>query len=225
MAFFKLKLKNKEIKYEDVVVLDFTVMGKNKLDFKPGQYLNLFSPKSDISRAYTIVSRSDEKVIRFAIRKNGEFSTFLYDLKVNTIINADGPHGNFCPDVQSKKIICIANGIGITPFINWINSDEFKNIEFHILFSNSTLNRTPFYKELLENKNIKLSMFITKQKGIKDVKIIKRRIEKKDIQKLINNKKEITIAICGSIGFVRDTWKISKSIGVPEENILTESFF
>jgi len=225
MNFFKLKLKNKEIKYEDVAVLDFIVMDKNKLDFKPGQYMNLSSPKNNSGRAYTIISKSEKKVIRFAIRKKGQFSTFLYGLKVNTIINADGPYGNFCPDIQNKKIICIANGIGITPFINWINSSDFKDKEFHFLFSNGKLERTPFLDKILENKKVKINLFITQQDKLKDNKIIKHRIKKKDIKKVLLDKNNTMIAICGSIGFVRDMWKISKSIGIKEENILTESFF
>ncbi|HNW71450.1 MAG TPA: FAD-dependent oxidoreductase [Candidatus Paceibacterota bacterium] len=225
MSFFKLKLKKKEIKYEDVAILDFSIVGKNKLKFTPGQYMNLSSPKNNLGRAYTIISQPNDNLIRFAVRKKGEFSTLLSNLKINEIINADGPYGNFCPDNTDKKIICIAGGIGITPFISWINKDDFKNTEVTFLFSNGSIDRSPFLEDIVNNKRIKNTLFITKEKGIKDRKIVRHRIEKEDIKKVIINKKETVIAICGSIGFTRDIWKMVKSLGIPEDQIITESFF
>ncbi len=230
MSFFKLKLKSKQLKYEDVAILYFEIVGKNKKDkieFRAGQYLNLYSAKNSTGRSYTILSQPDEKLIAFAVRVKGEFSTLLYNLKVGETIDADGPHGIFRPADDCENVICIANGIGVVPFINWINSSDFAGASFHFLFSNSTLGRAPFLEQILENKKAKISaqIFITQQKNLKASKIIGRRIQKQDIKKAIAHKKNATIAICGSIEFTRDMWKLSKSLGVSEEQIITEAFF
>lgn len=230
MSFSKVKLVKKELKYEDVVILEFSYIDKNKISFFPGQYANIFLSKNNLSRAYTIISDPNDKNIRFAVRKKGEVSTLLYNLKLKEKVDLDGPYGNFNPKNSKKNLVCIANGIGITPFISWIKSLNIKEkINIHFLFSSSTIVRAPFlddlYKTTEHNKKIKFTLFITQENNLKDKKIIKHRITKRDINKIIEDKKNTTVAICGSVSFSRDMWKLVKSLGIKEENIITETFY
>jgi len=218
MSIFDLTLTKKEDICEDVVLLTFS--SNIPISSRPGQYLNLYQPENTNGhggRSYSILRTKDDGSIQFAIRKRGSFSTFLHELEPGCMLVADGPHGMLCPDKQYAKHICIAAGIGAAPFISW---SQETNIT--LLASNPSEDRFPFLDELKENKRVELRSFITKERSPKHT-CIQRRISKEDIKDVLDD--NCCVAICGSVQFTRDMWKMTKELGVPEEHIYTEAFF
>ncbi len=223
MSNFQLKVINKEIHFEDVVILDLQNLSSKEIKFIPGQYFNLFY--RGLGRPYTILSKNKDQ-IKIAVRRKGEFSSLLFNLSVGEILEADQPDGFFYPENISSqtKIIYLSGGIGIVPFYAWIQNPNLQSQKFEVLFSNSTLERAPFLAELKKQNNITLKLFITRQTNISS-EMINRRINEKDIKNAIPNNDNYLIAICGSVAFVREIWGITKKLAVPEEKILTESLF
>jgi ferredoxin-NADP reductase len=102
-------------------------------DFDPGQYLRI---KVDIPsvgpavRAYSLTSHpaEDRSTYEICVGLNaaspGLVSTYLHrDLRVGDLLDVDAPAGIFTlPTRSTVTVVLIATGIGITPFISYLES-------------------------------------------------------------------------------------------------------
>lgn len=210
-----------------VKTLKFVVDGGNP-SFIPGQFINIYFPEfgNEEGKSYSISSSPDEKNISITVRKIGNFSGKLSNLKVNDIVTASLPYGYFFTENDDRPLIMIAGGIGISPFrsmiIDFLNKNSKR--EINLIYSNKSSDEIIFKSEFddLSKKFNKFSVkyFLTRQKSDKK-QIISRRINASDIK--ISN--DYDYLICGSISFVKDFWKMLKNSGIDEINIYTESFF
>src|SRR5450830_1659493 len=108
---------------------DFVFTPDQKMNFKPGQYmeLTLNHPSQDsrgIRRYLTIASSPTEKQFRFGVKfynKASSFKKTLIQMKQDQEIVASQLAGDFTlPRDKNKKLVFIAGGIGITPFRSMI---------------------------------------------------------------------------------------------------------
>lgn len=237
MASYNLKLIKKQVVCDDVVTLDFISLAGDKIAYVSGQYMNLFrlSEEGDyFGRPYTIASIPQDNCIRFAIRRHGEFSSKLYNLIPGDTLIADGPHGTFYPPPNSNSLVCIAAGIGVAPFLSWVRlqlEGENKAIKTHLLFSNTRESRAPFLTEFFSYaknnpEQFLISSYLTQQPGTSFVqKHHEGRIDTKEIKAIVSKLPGATVAICGSVQFTHDMWQSAKSVGIPENRLMTEAFF
>ncbi len=235
MPTYNLELIARRVVCEDVVELDFRLADSKIFSFVPGQYINMYAQTSaqggHTGRSYTIASAPDDVMVRIAVRKRGEFSSFLHGLAIGATVIADGPHGVLCPQGDGMPFVCLAAGIGICPFLSWIRSrsQSQEQARMHVLVTNSTELRSPYVSELLQaasgDSGVFVTSFLTQQSFSTQYTSTLRRINTDDIKTALAEAPEAFVAICGSISFTRDMWKFTLSLGVPEERILTEAFF
>ena len=109
--------------------------------FVPGQYINLEVDIDGIrtSRPYSIASPATQRAyyeITVRTAKNGFVSDYLLgQLKVGNLLTGSGPAGNFyrIGPVHDKRLILIAGGSGITPFMSMLQTDfEKANRDYQI---------------------------------------------------------------------------------------------
>lgn len=103
---------------KDVIELTLRIPPTQVLKFLPGQYVDL--NRSGISRSYSIASSTEEKNLKFLIKryKNGKFSEYLFSqAKLDDLIQINGPKGSsfFNEDDNLNQIILISTGTGIAP--------------------------------------------------------------------------------------------------------------
>ncbi len=99
--------------------------------FVPGQYINLNVEIKGIrtSRPYSISSPATERAYyEITVRKvkNGFVSDYLLKkLKVGNLLTSSGPAGHFyrIDAVHGKRLVFIAGGSGITPFMSMLQTD------------------------------------------------------------------------------------------------------
>lgn len=131
LAFFGLIGKYKEFKSEiiaiehhnDVTIVICKIKGKWK--HKAGQYAFLQHQSSHESHPFTIASNDDgTDTVRFAIKALGHYTKMIQNTwKIGDIVKIEGPYGNFLYENNPKaQQIWIAGGVGITPFIAWLES-------------------------------------------------------------------------------------------------------
>ena len=233
----KITLILKKIKQEteDVKTLVFVLENNKKLDFKAGQYLNLFfsDDKDGHGKPYTISSAPYDD-IHITVKNMGSFSGKLHKMKLGEKIEAVGPLGFMILSEMEDldgDIVFIAGGIGVTPFYSMIKdifqNGKKNNISF--FYANQKKESIIFYDELekinKENNNFNFYHFLSRDKKFKAQNVKNRRLEMEDLMDTLGDVKSKIFFICGSIKFVNDFWKDLKENGAKEDNIFTEAFF
>jgi ferredoxin-NADP reductase len=105
-------------------IVSFLFEPESALDFQAGQYLRYTLPHPNpdargTSRSFTIASAPSEPLLTLTTRFSASPSTFkqaLGSMRLGTVIEASGPHGQFVYTDTDAPAALIAGGIGITPF-------------------------------------------------------------------------------------------------------------
>jgi len=128
--------------------------------FRPGQYLSFSFEIEDasVTRPYSISSSPAEALKGFyevTIKKNegGFVTNYIWEnWKLGTKVICSGPQGHFYYDAlrDSRKIVGIAGGCGITPFRSMAKSvlDGSLDVELTIFYGSNIINDVIYQKEL-----------------------------------------------------------------------------
>jgi anaerobic selenocysteine-containing dehydrogenase/ferredoxin-NADP reductase len=110
--------------------------GGRLIDHLPGQYLPIrldLPDGSAVERRYTLSGASgvaDRAVYRISVRAAGRASLHLVNaLRVGDIVRSEAPQGRFVLPMQAHfPVVMIAGGIGITPFIGYLESLRLREL-------------------------------------------------------------------------------------------------
>ncbi len=219
---------------------EFQTIDIKLLKFKPqiwkkhkaGQYYNLKIPNTSNNsyRSFTTISPPEEKeTLDFAIQlfKNGLLSPKLFDLKMGDQIEIQGPLGEFYWDSkQTKSLLLIASGSGITPFISMLRHhlNNLDKRDITLLLSAHSEKDLPFLKEVKHiskmDKNVKVNFIFTKNTP-------KKRIDQKVLREIINgisDQKNLNVYIAGSITFVENIYLSLIKMNISSNKIYRERF-
>ncbi len=142
----------------------------------------------------------DGKKIRLSIKALGDFTKKIPRLKSGTPVYIDGPHGVFTADnVQAKKVLLIAGGIGITPIRSLAEDFLCRKKDVIIIYGNRNQSLMVFAKELDE--------LVDKSEGLLKVYPVmsmdpewrgeKGNIDLERIKRLVSDVSEREIFLCG----------------------------
>lgn len=128
--------------------------------FGAGKYLTVFETVEGmpITRAYSISSSPKESlegkyVLTIKLVDGGLMSRYIFDTwEVGTKVEVSAPSGNFeyQPIRDAKKVICLAGGSGITPFLSMANAicDGDEDFELTLLYGSRDEKHILFLDEL-----------------------------------------------------------------------------
>lgn len=134
-AFFttshsKQWLKLRKIEKLSPTIFEFVFEPSKKFDYFPGQYAELTLPhlmpdNRGNRRYFTIASCHTENDIRFGLRieknRSSSFKVALQNLSQNSMVQLTQVGGDFIlPTKKDTKLIFIAGGVGITPFVSMV---------------------------------------------------------------------------------------------------------
>ena len=140
--------------------------------FGAGKYLTVFEAIEGmpVTRAYSISSSPKDSlegkyVLTIKLVEGGLMSRYIFDnWEVGTSVEVSAPSGNFeyQPLRDAKKVICLAGGSGITPFVSMANAinDGDEDFEMTLLYGSRNENAILFKDELkaLEEKCSKIKV-------------------------------------------------------------------
>lgn len=130
--------------------------------FSAGKYLTVFETIEGmpVTRAYSISSSPKESlegkyVLTIKLVDGGLMSKYIFDnWTVGTKVEVSAPSGNFDyqPLRDAEKVICIAGGSGITPFLSMANAinDGDEDFELTLLYGSRNSDCILFRDELAE---------------------------------------------------------------------------
>jgi NAD(P)H-flavin reductase len=108
--------------------------GSNETDFMPGQFIQV-SVYGVGEIPISICSSPTQKPLQIAVKKMGEVTQAMHNLKSGDRLGVRGPYGTPFPinKLESRDILFVAGGIGLAPLrsvINYVldNRDKYGNV-------------------------------------------------------------------------------------------------
>lgn len=208
------------------------------MNFQPGQYAVISfkqNGRPTPARCFSIVnSPSDHGILQCSIRKKGKFTSAAANLREGDVVNISGPFGGFVFDEhRDRKMVLIAGGIGITPFMSMIQyatNNKLTN-DITLIYNCSNQNDIPFFDQLIEiqERNPHFKIIFTISNGpinrLANQNVHSGRITSEVINTAVDNQyDEKTYFICGPSGFMDAMTSILYDKGVSEEKVMTETF-
>lgn len=141
---YKARLLLRSIKPLAPHIYELSFLNNPKLAFTPGQYVEWTLPHGHMDsrgnrRTFSLISTPCDDEIRFTIRTSDRGSSFkkaLLEMGEGSAITAGHVSGSFIlPKDRAKKLVFVAGGIGVTPYVSMINSlVQRKEVRDIILF-------------------------------------------------------------------------------------------
>lgn len=208
------------------------------LEFEAGQYATIAfrgrNGRLSPMRCFSIVSSPDQpEVLQFAMRVGGSFTQALAELGAGDEILVQGPFGDFVINEQyDRRIVMIAGGIGITPFMSMIRSATIAKspIPMTLLYSYRRGFSVPFEAELkaLEkaNPNFRVISFVSGEAFVPEVpRMLSGKMTEQHLDQITGgNYAGNTYFLCGPKGFMESIESMLTNRRVSEDRIVTESF-
>ncbi|MCG8609041.1 MAG: FAD-binding oxidoreductase [Pseudomonadales bacterium] len=218
--------------------------------FHPGQFITCeFEVNGKkLKRAYSITSAEQETntngKLQISVKKeiNGVVSNYIHDdLQVGDRFLIQGPSGDFVLPDSAERIVMIAGGVGITPFISQLRSQpentESPGPEILLIYCCETPEDTAFRNELnrMARSNARLTVKYIYNHG-QDAK----RLSPEKLRLILEDwcsdpiqleQNSTRFLLCGPAGLMEmaqeslSQQQVITERGIPSENILREAFF
>lgn len=231
----RAKIKEKKEIAEGTLLVKFDLQGQ-ETSFKPGQFffVTLINPEYTDSkgneRHFSIINSPNEKgVLTMATRiRESSFKQNLLKMPLKTEVEIGMISGSFSlPIDQSKRVVFIAGGIGIAPFMSMLRYVDEENLGYKItlLYSNRRKESTAFLKELKsleqKNPNFKLVLTMTDDPNWEGEK---GRIGSGFIRKHVSDFESSNYLIAGAPMMVKAMFEAVSEIGVDNDSIYMDNF-
>ncbi|HYD91224.1 MAG TPA: FAD-dependent oxidoreductase, partial [Flavobacterium sp.] len=204
-------------------------------DFIPGQYVGLSftklikpDPAGNI-KCFSLTSVPSDPHIGIVLRQSDSgLKTTLDSLKLGEPAIIEGPYGQFTLHAdQNKPAVFIVGGIGIAPVLSIINDLLAKNVnrDITIFFSNKNRAVAPYFEyfqKLTTHPSFKLIFNLTEPES--DWAGISGRLNQEMLQKYVPDIHVPVYYLVGKPDMVYQIYELLESLGIPDENIKTESF-
>ena len=210
------------------------------IGFVPGQFMFVGRKGRGliIPHPFTITSAPGSERISFSVKGVGDFTKGAAAFTPGETVHIDGPYGAFT--LPSKGIgtgdslLCIAGGIGITPFLAWLRGtppEEFPR-DTVLLWGNRTPSDAVFAEELhglAKDRGVKVihAFSRTSEDSLADqfgFDAVAGRIDADLIESSAPSLQDRQIFLCGPKDMMDNVTKLLRGKGVPSFRIHRERF-
>jgi len=207
----------------DIIELYLKPVGES-INFLPGQFAFISFEKDGFeeSHPFSFSSSPNDSVVRFSVKIFGDYTARLRQLSPGTKCLIWGAYGRFYYNFfGNKDVVCIAGGIGITPFVSLIRYEEN-----HVLPRKISL----FYSAKNESLAIYHNYFIDVQSRLQNFKYFpnfdaqKPRLSSQSIIQDIGDLHNKLFYICGPTGMMHGLSADLQNSGVKSSDIIFEDF-
>ncbi len=221
----RLTLAFKTKKQVSENVYEFVFKPDTPLRFAAGQYMEWtlphHAPDTRGNRRYfTIASAPSDSDVRLGMRIGADMSSFkkaLFALKEGATLTTSSLAGEFVlPKSTSEKLVFIAGGVGITPFVSMLRhllaTHERRDI---VLFYAASSESDFAYRDVIQEAEESI--------GLK-VRYVSGGYVTEDMIREVSDYHERAFYISGPDGMVRTYKKLLVSLGIPRRIIKTDFF-
>ncbi len=213
-----------------VTVFTFKSADGSTLDFEPGMFgmLTYRDPVTgaETTRAFSFASMPGTDTVEFTISMiHGRFTSHLDDAKIGDVYYLTGPYGQFKFDRSKAKILCIAGGTGIAPFLSMFREKKRDGL----LVDCTLIYSVKYPKDIIRETELRQ---LHKDIGVNTVVTVTRpnelpepwsgetgHIDSKMIAKYVGDVAGRKCYICGPLAFVKAIKAALKELSVKDEDV------
>jgi len=214
----------KTIRLGNIVEIYLTTSGP-KLNYHPGQYLFLTLHQQYLpteSHPFSISSSPYDEDIRLSVKVLGDYTAKLGIIEAGTKASITGPYGFFSEGFYGDKpVICLAGGIGITPFLSMISYETNKPLsrQISLYYCTQSESESVYTPEILRYQsklpNLNYYPVCTQKEG---------RLYADQIKAKNSDFKQALFYICGPLKFMESLSAQLQQLGISSNNIIYEDF-
>jgi predicted ferric reductase len=213
---------------DDIWRLDFE---GDHPDYVPGQFMFVrlqTEGRLSAPHPFTIASSPAQEGLAICAKAVGDFTSGLRETRPSDVAYVDMPYGVFSFVYRNAdRLIFIAGGIGITPFLSMLRYMRDRNLrkEVILLWGNKTEKDIAFGAEL--------DSMVSNLPSLKVVHILSRqanwpgpkgRIDREMLKKQVEDFTRGEYFVCGPPPMMKDVRKALYGLGVPRSHIHSERF-
>ncbi len=208
----------------DVIEIWLQPAGSDKLKFEPGQfiYVEFGGDMRGERHPFSISSAPGEERLRLSVKILGDYTLKLKKIAIGTQAIIWGPYGKMGSGFdRDNKIVMVAGGIGITPFLSMIRSEALKPRDRQLFLFYSAKNKVEMvYEEEVLEATSKLTNF----KLIGRTSDVYTRLTGEEIMEQVNGGEKSRFYLCGPRKMMEDIYRQLAKLGVKRRNIIFEDF-
>lgn len=138
----------------DVHTVDLQPVDED-IDHEPGQFAFVTFHSDQVpaeEHHFTISSAPERDGFTYTIKAVGDFTGQIGELEEGDTAVVEGPYGAFTLDPDADRVVMVAGGIGITPFMSMLRHMDRTGdaVETHLFYGNQTVDDIVFKDELAE---------------------------------------------------------------------------
>ena len=211
--------------------LSFRFPRPEGFEFKPGQYMMVTIKSSDKELVHPFSlssSPTDHDFIEFTKKlTTSDYSTRLRVMKAGDWTRIDGPYGKFTCECEYEKILFLAGGIGITPFLSIIKfcTDNRLPTSMVLFYGARNENEIAFKSELdkMQQENGNFKTIYVLNEGSPTWKGKVGFVTADLIRQEVPDFKDRVFYACGPPVMVAAMQRVVAALGLPETQLKLES--
>lgn len=229
----KFRVTRKEPESDVITSFYFApVDGGPIMDFQPGQYLTvLIEPNGQPGRrTYSLSCQPGSGHYRISVKREpgGVASNYLHDeIQVGDELELLAPSGEFTLRENTRPLVLLTAGVGITPAISMLDATAISGREIHFIHCaiNSRVHAFRNHVDAMAqaHENIR-PHYIYSDPLAGDQAHGEGFISKEALARLLPDDRDVDLYFLGPKPFMRSAWKIAGEIGIPSDQIRFEFF-
>ncbi len=227
--FWKFDFRVDHLVQETADTWSIFITGKNLANFRvrPGQFMSfrfLDGKRWSQAHHFSISGLLENNLFRITVKKLGDFSSSVAELKKGTKVLIEGPFGVFTLLPEPKqKYLFVAGGVGITPIMSLLHQAAADNDV--ILLYGSKTTADIIFREELEKLSQEFPVVIHHiLSNDPTYEGEKGHIDSDKLQKVVTDLRERQVYICGPRVMTDGICKFLIGYGVPSRQIHYEKF-
>lgn len=200
------------IKVESQTVKTFTFKDKQCAKAKPGQFLMVWIPSID-EIPLSILDARKNGLVSVAVKKVGEATSALHNLKVGELIGVRGPFGNSFT-LKGGRMLLVSGGTGTAPLLFLAKKLASKAAKLTFVIGAKTKDELLFLKEIKEVLTKENTQIITTTEdgsyGIKGLATT-------PLKSLLRKEKFDIVYTCGPEQMMRRVFDLTEKYGIALE--------
>ncbi len=215
-----------------------TLPDDNEINFKPGQYIQILTPKykgsrEEVYRAYSIASApQDNKALEVFIGyiPDGVCTTYIHQhLKLEDKLTIVGPYGDFFYQDNNREMIMVAIGTGMAPIMSILKHMRDNKITRKVTFYFGARTREDLYMidelEAIQKELPQFNLITCLSRPTEACRWDGEQGRVTDlINKFLENGPDCEAYLCGSPKMIDSVTPLLQEKGIPEEFIFYDKF-